>query len=302
MFLTIRRTFREALKNFTRNGWLSIATVSILTLSLFVVSVFFVVTLAVDNVLKGVQEKVNVSIYFKPDVSEERINEVKTALGKFAEVKSVEYISKDQALEDFRKNNATEPVILASLDEIGENPLLASLIVKAYDVNQYQLISDYVNNAEFNSDISRVNYGKNKEIIDKLNGIIAVTRKIGIGLGTLFTFISLLVTFNAIRITIYTHKSEIEIMRLVGASNMFIRLPFIFEGVLYGILSGLLSMLILITAIKFLAMYAPSLGPISNLMSIYLENFWLLLGGQIALGSLLGIIGSFIAMRKYLKV
>jgi cell division transport system permease protein len=302
MFLTIHRTFKEAFKNFTRNGWLSIATVSILTMSLFVISVFFVVTLAVDNVLNGVQEKVNVSIYFKPDVSEEKIDEVKSALEKFEEIKSVDYISKEKALEDFKRNNATEPVILASLDEIGENPLLASLIVKAYDVNKYQLISEYVEKAEFSSDISRVNYGKNKDIIDKLNGFIAVTRKVGIGLGSLFTLISLLVTFNAIRITIYTHKSEIEIMRLVGASNMFIRLPFIFEGVLYGILSGMISMLILFTSIKLIAIYAPSISLVSSLMSIYLGNFWILFAGQVALGSLLGIIGSFIAMRKYLKV
>ena len=302
MFLTIRRTFKEALKNFTRNGWLSIATVSILTMSLFVISVFFIVTLAVDNVLKGVQEKVNVSIYFKPDVSEEKINDVKNTLEKFEEIKSVDYISKEKALEDFRKSNATEPVILASLDEIGDNPLLASLIVKAHDVNQYQLISDYVNKAEFSSDISRVNYGKNKDIIDKLNGIIAVTRKIGIGLGSLFTIISLLVTFNAIRITIYTHKSEIEIMRLVGASNMFIRLPFIFEGVIYGILSGMISMLILFISIKLIAIYAPSISSMNGLMNIYIGNFWMLLGGQVTLGSLLGIIGSLIAMRKYLKV
>jgi cell division transport system permease protein len=302
MFLTIHRTFRESLKNFTRNGWLSIATVSILTLSLFVVSVFFIVTLAVDDVLKSVQEKVNISIYFKPDVLEVEIDDIKNSLEKFEEIKSVEYISKEKALEDFRKSNASEPVILASLDEIGDNPLLSSLVVKAHNVNQYQLISEYVEKAEFSSDISRVNYGKNKDIIDKLNSIIAVTRKIGVSLGALFTLISLLVTFNAIRITIYTHKSEIEIMRLVGASNMFIRLPFIFEGLLYGIISSIFSMLILFTSIKIITVYVPSLGPTNDLMKIYLENFWLLFGGQVALGSLLGIIGSFIAMRKYLKV
>jgi len=290
------------MKNFTRNGWLSIATVSILTLSLFVVSVFFVVTIAVDGVLNDVQEKVNISIYFKPDVSEEKINTIKNDLESFDEIKSVSYISKEVALEDFKRNNASEPAIMQSLEEIGENPLLASLIVKANDVNQYQSISDYINGSDFVSDVSRLNYGKNKDIIDKLNNIIVVIRKIGIVLGLSFTLISLLVTFNAIRITIYTHKSEIEIMRLVGASNMFIRLPFIFEGILYGMLSSIFSMLLLLSSIKIITTYIHSFAPINNLMQLYIANFWILLGGQIALGSLLGIIGSFIAMRKYLKV
>ncbi|KKR21614.1 MAG: hypothetical protein UT50_C0006G0028 [Candidatus Moranbacteria bacterium GW2011_GWA2_39_41] len=302
MFLTISRTFKEALKNFTRNGWLSIATVSILTMSLFVVSVFFVVTLAVDDVLQNVQERVNISIYFKPDVTIEKINSVKADLEKFNEVRMVSYVSKEQALEDFKKNNANETVILQSLEEIGDNPLLASLAVKANSADQYQLIAEYISKSDFNSDVSRMNYGKNKDIIDKLNGIIAMIRKIGIGLGLLFTIISLLVTFNAIRITIYTHKNEVEIMRLVGASNSFIRLPFVFEGVIYGILSSVLSMIFLFIAIKAINIYIPSVTLVSNLMNIYSGNFWSLLGGQILLGSLLGIIGSLIAMRKYLKV
>lgn len=302
MFLTISRTFKEALKNFTRNGWLSIATVSILTLSLFVISVFFVVTLAVDDVLQNVQERVNISIYFKPDVELEKINAVKSDLEKFKEVKSVEYISKDQALDDFIKNNASEPIILQSLDEIGDNPLLASLVVKTYESDTYQLIAEYVSKSDFDSDVSRVNYGKNKEIIDKLNGIIITIRKMGIALGLLFTTISLLVTFNAIRITIYTHKNEVEIMRLVGASNSFIRLPFVFEGVIYGILSSIVSMIFLVISIKLINVYLPSIALVSNLMHIYSGNFWSLLSGQILLGSFLGIVGSLIAMRKYLKV
>ncbi|MDO8241087.1 MAG: permease-like cell division protein FtsX [Candidatus Moranbacteria bacterium] len=302
MFLTISRTFKEALKNFTRNGWLSIATVSILTMSLFVISVFFVVTLAVDDVLQNVQERVNISIYFKSDVSVENINAAKADLEKFKEIKSVEYVSKEQALESFKNSSIAKPIIMQALDEIGGNPLWPSLAVKTTDSRQYELISEYVKKSNFSTDVSSVNYAQNKENIDKLNKIIITIRKIGIVLGLLFTIISLLVTFNAIRITIYTHKNEVEIMRLVGASNSFIRLPFIFEGVIYGILSSVVSMILLVISIKLINIYLPSVTLVSNLMSIYSGNFWSLLGGQILLGSLLGIIGSLIAMRKYLKV
>jgi len=302
MFLTIRRTFREAIQNFIRNGWLSIATVSILILSLYVLSVFFVVTSTANGIMKDVQGKVNISIYFKPDVSEQTIAEVKADLEGFNEVQSVRYVSKEQALEDFKKNNASEPIILQSLDEIGGNPLLASLVVKAGDPTRYQAISDHINQAAFFSEISRINYGKNKEIIDRLNSIVATIKKIGTSLGILFAAISLLITFNAVRITIYTHKQEIEIMRLVGASNYFIRMPFIFEGVIYGVMGTVFSMLILFISVRFVTPYVSSAIPSSNLVEFYFNNFGILLGGQAALGVFLGVIGSLIAMRKYLKV
>lgn len=301
MFLTIGRTFKEALRGFMRNGWLAIATISVLVLSLYVIGVSFVVATTADGILKDIQGKVNISIYFKSDVSEERMMEAKKTLEGFNEIRSVEYVSKDSALEKFKKDNANQKTIMQSLEVIGENPLLASLVVKANDSQQYQAIVDYVNKSEFGSDISNVNYDKYKEKIDKLNGMIVAIRRVGIAMGILFSVIALLITFNTIRITIYTHKQEIEIMRLVGASNLFIRLPFIFEGMLYGIMSSVLSMLILFMSVKFLTPYVSSSIPVSNLISVYFGNFWILLGGQIILGSLLGIIGSLLAMSRYLK-
>lgn len=302
MFLTIKRTFKEALTNFLRNGWLSLATVSILILSLYVVSVIYVVTLTVDSVLKNVQEKVNISIYFKPDVMEGKITEMEKYLKNYMAVKSVDYVSKEQALEDFKRNNADEPVILQSLQEIGENPLQASLVVKANNADQYQNVVDYINKSGFKEDIGRINYGKNKEIIEKLNSIIATIRKVGITLSLIFAAIAILVIFNTIRITIYTHRHEIEIMRLVGASNSYIRLPFAFEGIIYGLAASLVSMAILFATLKFMTPYVSSVIPSENLIAFYLAHFWKIFGIQVLVGSFLGISGSWIAMRKYLKI
>ncbi len=302
MFLTIKRTFKEALTNFLRNGWLSLATVSILILSLYVVSVIYVVTLTVDGVLKNVQEKVNISIYFKPDVAEGKITEMEKYLKNYTAVKSVDYVSKEQALEDFKRNNANEPVIMQSLQEIGENPLQASLVVKANNADQYQGVVDYINKSDFKEDIGRINYGKNKEIIEKLNSIIAAIRKTGIILSLIFAAIAILVIFNTIRITIYTHRHEIEIMRLVGASNSYIRLPFAFEGIIYGLAASLVSMAILFATLKFITPYVSSVIPSENLVAFYLAHFWKIFGIQVAVGSFLGIAGSWIAMRKHLKI
>ncbi len=302
VFIIIGRTFKEGLKNFLRNSWLSVATTSILVLSLFVISMLYVVTLTTDSVLKNIQEKINISVYFKADTPEKKIIEAKNNLEKFGEIKSVEYVSKDEALEDFKKNNAEEPAIIQSLEEIGENPLLSSLVIKSQNPEQYQTVYDYIQQASFKNDISRINYGKNKEIINKLNGIVFTTRKVGMALGIIFTIISILITFNTVRITIYTYRQEIEIMRLVGASNIFIRLPFIFEGILYGLCSSIISMALLFVILKFVTPYVSSIIPVENLMYFYASEFWTIFQIQAGIGVVIGIFSSCVAMRKYLKV
>lgn len=302
MFLVIQRTIKQGLQNFLRNGWLSVASVSILFFSLFLISLLFTITTTANKVMQNVQDKVNVSVYFKSDVSGESILEAKKNLESFAEVKSADYISKEQALEDFKKNNANEPAILQSLEEIGENPLLSYLVVKAQSPEKYDIISKYVTEAPFAEDVSRVNYEKNKEIIKKFNTIIAQVRKIGMILGSIFALVAILIIFNTVRITIYTHKEEIEIMRLVGASNVFIRLPFILEGLFSGIIASLVSMLALFIVLYFGGSYISGAVFVKSLISFYLSHWLALFALQVVLGSLLGIVGSIIAMRKYLKV
>jgi cell division transport system permease protein len=301
MFLAVKRTFKEALHNFLRNGWLSIAAVSILILSLYVVSVIYVVTFTIDDILKNMQEKVNISVYFKSDVENEKIDEMKKYLNNYMAVKSVEYVSKEQALEDFKKDNANEPAIMQALQEIGENPLQASLVIKANNAEQYQNVVDYIEKSEFKENISRINYNKNKEIIKKLNNIIAVIRKTGIVLGFIFFAIAILVIFNTIRITIYTHRHEIEIMRLVGASNYYIRLPFAFEGFIYGLTASLVSVIVLFITLRFMAPFVSVFIPSENLIGFYFSHFWKIFGMQLIIGSFLGVFGSWIAMRRYLK-
>lgn len=293
---------KESLINFWRNGWLSVAAVSVLVLSLFVVGAVFTMGIVADNVLQNVQSKVNISIYFKGDVSEEKIAESKKDLENFKEISSVEYISKEKALEIFKRDNANEPVIMESLDEIGENPLLASLVIKANNPSQYQSIVDYASNASFKDDVSRINYGKNKDLINRLSNILFQIKKFGLILVSIFGAVSILIIFNTIRITIYTHKQEIEVMRLVGSSNMFIRLPFIFEGILYGVVASIIASLILLLTVKFMNGYIATVVSSGNLFSFYLSHALYILGLQIVIGAFLGITSSWIAMGKYLKI
>lgn len=302
MLLIIGRTFKEGINNFLRNGWLSIAAVSVLLLSLFILGMLFMVTKVSNDVLKNTQDKINISVYLKSDVSEGRIAEIKKEVEKYPDVRSVEYISRNQALEDFKRNNANEPVIIQSLEEIGENPLLASLVVKAVNPENYEALAEKITSSDFKDDISRVNYGRNKEIIEKLNNLINQTKKIGLMLVILFSVISILIIFNTIRLTIYTHRQEIEVMRLVGASNTYIRLPFVFEGIIYGFIATVVSVLAIFGVINFISSFLPSLFPSGYLTSLFIHNLLILLAIQFLAGVILGVLSSMIAMRKYLKI
>lgn len=302
MWIIILRTFKEGFRNILRNGWLSVASVSVLFFSLLIISLLFSITLTANGVIKDVQSKINVSIYFKSDVKKEKIDEAKKQLESFQEVVEVQYVSKEEALESFKRENANEETVLKALEEIGENPLLSYLVVKTENPEQYEGIANFVNQSDFIDDVSRVNYEKNKEKINTFNQLISQVRKIGVVLGSIFALVAILITFNTIRLTIYSQKQEIEIMRLVGASNVFIRLPFIFEGIIYGLFSSLLSMGFLFGVMKLGGIYVAGNGFANKMVEFYLIYFWELLGIQLALGIFLGVVSSFIAMRKYLKV
>lgn len=308
MFLIIARTAKESLSNFWRNGWLSIASAIILSLSLFALGVLFIVSKAGKSSIEKIQSKVNISIYLKSDVSSERAMEIKSELEKNDLIKSVDYITKEKALEDFKKNNANEPVIIKSLDEIGDNPLLASLVVTAKSNDSYDSLAETISNANFREDVSRINYSRVKEYIEKLNSSTQQIEKFWTFLVIIFFFISILIIFNTVRITIYTHREEIEVMRLVGASNTYIRLPFLFEGIICAFASTIISMALLLGYVKYLSHQARTDLPIplffgeQNLLSVYISNFILIFAFQFISATFLGILSSMIAMRKYLKI
>ena len=247
------------------------------------------------------QNKLSVSVYFKADTTEKVINDAKDYFQKNTAVKDVIYVSKEQAFADFKRYNANDPDIMQSLDEIGENPLWSSLVVRAINSENYESIVGYIETSPFRDEISRINYAKTKEAIDKLNSIVKTINRTGMAMGLIFSLIAILITFNTIRVTIYAHKKEIEIKRLVGASNSYIRLPFIFEGLIYGLGSAIISMIILFITLRFLTPFVSTMIPTENLVVFYWHNFITIFGLQAGMGIILGVFSSLIAMRKYLK-
>ena len=300
--LKLWRTFKEGGTNFYRNGWLSFATVSVLSISLYIISVTLILGITANMILKGVQDKISVSVYFNQNVSTEKIQNIKKELSAYQEIKSVSYVSKEEALNDFKNMDGNDSTINKALEEIGDNPLLESLVIKAKNPEQYELIVKSLNNAPFFQDINRISFEENKLIIERMTTIIKLVEQVGLTLGIVFVFIGILITFNAIRLTMYAHKQEFEVMRLVGASNLYIRMPFVFEGILYGLTSAILVMFLLfLTARTITPLIAQSLEG-GNLVSFYLHNFFLIFGGLLASGIGLGVISGFVAIRRYLKI
>jgi cell division transport system permease protein len=298
----LKRTFKEGLDNFYRNGWLSFATVSVLAISLYIISVTMILGVASTIVRQNVQEKINVSVYFNADVEEAKIQEIRGKLTVLAGVKSIDFVSKEQALEQFKKLGNNNPSISQALDEIGENPLLPALVIKAKSPEQYEIIVKDINGSSFATDISRIDYEENKAAINRLNTIIKLVEQVGMTLGIVFVFIGVLITFNAIRLTMYSHRQEFEIMRLVGASNIYIRMPFVFEGVFYGASSAVSVMIALFITSNFLVPITRGSIAGGSILDFYLGHFFIIFFLLLISGIALGTISAVIAIRRYLKI
>jgi len=300
--LKIYRTFKEGFKNFTRNGWLSFAAVSVMVLSLYIMSVTVFIGFAGRTALDSVENQLNISVYFKMDVEENRVLAIKDELLQFQEIARIDFISRDRALEKLLETDGENEDISKALEEIGENPLPHSLVVYAFYPHQYEQIDTLLGSSSYAQEIDVINYDRNKATISSLHSLLSALEKIGLATGIVFLIISILITFNAIRLTLYSQRREFEIMRLVGASNLYIRLPSLVEGVMYGFVASVVTLAFLgITAQYLIPILENFLGE-GIAMSIVFTYWWMPVLIVPVAGIFLGIVSSWIAISKYLKV
>jgi cell division transport system permease protein len=228
MFITkIKRTIRAGFISFWRNGYVSLASVLVMTVTLSVLSSIIFTGALLDSTLTSVKDKVDINVYFVKGANEEDIAVITKALRNIPQVAKADYVSSDLALEDFRQRHKDDELTLQALEELGTNPLGASLNIKASDPSQYESIVKFLNDTKENSSsgsiIDRINYTKNKQAIDALNRIMVASSQLGSAIIVFFIVVSILITFNTIRLAIYIFREEISVMRLVGASEMYIR-------------------------------------------------------------------------------
>ncbi len=303
-FIKLGRTLSEGFRNFYRDGWLSFATVTVLTMSLYIISITFLLVTVGTVLLANVQNSVNVSAYFFPSTKESRILEVQKELREIKEINDIVYISREQALKDF-KEATKDPIILQAIEDFekeGDNPLFASLVIKATAPEYYADIAKLLTTPKYADDISEVNFSKNQGVINQLTRIVTVTRTLGITLGAIFIVIAILVVYNTVRITMFARRQEFEIMRLVGASNLYVRMPSLYEGFFYGIAATIATLILLGVTTYFIAPVAQNIifGNVS-LFGFYMQYFWEIAFITLFAGITLGVISGTIAIRRYLK-
>ncbi|OGD32314.1 hypothetical protein A3C91_00980 [Candidatus Azambacteria bacterium RIFCSPHIGHO2_02_FULL_52_12] len=302
MITAFKRVFLVGFQNFWRNGWLSATTVSVMVLVLSMILGLLMISVLTEAVVQHLENQIDISVYFKPKTAEPDILQVKNNLLAEKEVKSVEYVSEDAALALFKERHKADTIIAQVLEELDANPLEASLNIKAKAPDQFAAIAKFLEKKEYAPLISAVNYYENQETIARLSSVISAIRKTGLFITLALSVISVLVALNTIRIAIYTLKDEVTIMKLVGATNWFIRGPFLVEGVLYGLISATATIIVFYPIMFLLAPYVDNFFPGSDLFLYFQRNFmtlWLIL---LLCGIVLGVFGSMIAIRKYLKI
>jgi cell division transport system permease protein len=301
--ITLLRILKNGFVNFIRNGVLSFASTTIMVLTLLSLSVFFIINIVLNTGIQAIQNKIDVSAYIQDTAKETEIIDMQNKFASLAEVKSVKYVSKQEALERYKQQNAGNQKLLESLEGI-DNPLPASLEIKVYDPSKLEQVTQIFEEDKYKPLIRSVSYKKNKVIIDKLFAATEFIRKVGFVATALFGLIALVIVYNTIRIAIFSQSNDIEVMKLVGATNWYIRGPFVFEGALYGIIATIISMVSLGAILYYtgpaLGNYFGGVG--TDITSYLYDNAYIILAMQLTIGILIGTLSSVLALRKYLKI
>lgn len=300
--VTFKRAIGQAWMSFRRNGWLSTATILVMMLTLFVIGGLVLVSVIANTVLSDLENKIDISVSFKNATPENTILEIRKEIQALAQVKDVDYVSADDALLAFKEKHKDDPTVLSSLEELGdENPLPATLNIKAFNPDDLKEIAKFLDNKKYPS-VEKINYFENQKVIDRITKIITGVRTTGVALVIILGFIAVLVAFNTVRLAIYTAREEIGIMKLVGATNWYVRGPFMIEGLLDGAIAAVVTSLLFLPFIWFASSKISIFLPTVNLFKYFLDNFFEFFAILLVVGVVLGVASSMIAVRRYLKI
>lgn len=307
-WIKVKRIIRAGFFSFWRNGFISLSSILVMMVTLFVIGSVIFSSVVLKTTLDQLRDKVDINVYFITSAQEEDIIAMQKSLEQLPEVlPPVEYVSKEDELANFKKRHENDQFTLQALDELGENPLGATLNIKAKDPSNYEGIARFIESKSSesvgsNSIIDKVNYYQNKDAIDRLTKIINSANSLGLVLTLFLVAISILITFNTIRLVIYMSRDEISVMRLVGASDRYIRGPFFVAGAIYGFLSAIITLLIFYPVTLWLGGATANFFVGLNVFNYYTENFGEIFLIIVGSGVLIGSVSSYLAVRKYLRL
>jgi len=301
MLTTFYRIIKYGLHNFSRNYLVSIATILVLLIAVIVFTGLMMFGVTGNQAMALLQDKIDISVDFRRETTEDAMLALQSSLRDLAEVKEVEYVSREEALIRFRATHPPDSDVIQAIDAIGDNPLLASLNIKALHPRYYSVIAAYLNNETLSPIIEKVSYNQNYLVINRLARIIDLGRRAGLLLTIILAVIAGVVSFNTILLAIYSNKDEIGIMRLVGASNIFIRGPYIIVGIMYGISAALIGTIVSTPFIYWSSPYIAVLIPEMSLWNYFISNAFVIFGYNLLFATVIGVVSSFIVVKRYLR-
>ncbi|MBI3335155.1 MAG: hypothetical protein HY001_01480 [Candidatus Portnoybacteria bacterium] len=281
----LRRILKSGWQSFRRNVLVSGAAISILIITLSLITGVLLFRTLTDKVLASLKDKVSIGVYFFSNAPENQILQLKTALEDVPGVKTVEYTSRQEALKQFRKTHKDDPTINEALDKLGgQNPLPPSLTIKALQAEDYLNIVKFIEASEFKQLVEEIDYVKRQDAIENLGKVSNNVSQASVGGAVIMGLVSFLVSFNTLRLAIHNDRQKISIMRLVGASNNFVRGPFIVQGAVYGIIAAFLTLFLfaifLQTVDAKIETYFKGLGPL-GIANFYATHWLYFLGVQL---------------------
>ncbi len=308
-WVLIKRVLRAGMLDFSRNAFVSMASILVMTVTLFVVGLTLFAGVILGSALQELRDKADVNVYFVQNAPEQKILELKASLEALPEVAKVEYVSAEEALAQFRERHQNDQLTLSALDELGQNPLGAVLNVKAKNIAQYDAIASFLQdqqNAEQSGSpvIDKINYydQAHQEALTRLQQITDSASRLGLIIVIILIITTIAISFNTLRLAIYTSREEIQVMRLVGAGSFYIRAPFMVEAMLIGLISALVTLLVFYPLTYWLGTSTGNFFGGVNVFSYYTSHFlyfFLIIAGT---GVLLGAVAAFLATRRYLKI
>lgn len=301
MFTALKRIVRSGFIGFWRNAYVSLASIFVMVVALFVVGTTILIDQLLTASLANIQSRVDINVYFTTTASEEVVFELQSALEALPEVSAVGYTSRADALAEYRAENLDDEVAIQAIEELDDNPLGAVLSVQAQETSQYAGVAQYLEEqVQYEDVISTVNYNDNEDAINRLTTIIGAVEQATFFVMLILVVSAVLITFNTIRLAIYTTRDEIKVMRLVGASNMYIRGPFMLQGIMYGLIAGVMTLLIMYPMVLWLGPKTEAFFEF-NVFEYFVSDFVRIFLVVVGIGITLGLISSIMAVARYLR-
>ena len=300
MLTNFKRVLNFAVNDFGRNKGISIAAVFVLAMAIMLVTGLFFFQGIADYLTSQIKSKIDITAYFKNGTKEQDILNVKDEVLKMSpNIKSIEYVSSDQAIASFNEKHKDNPALVKALQEVGDNPFPGSLnITTNGDPLQYASVSNILQTSDFSKLIDKVVF--EKATIEKIYSFTTNVNIFGLVLGIMLILVSILVVFNTVKLAIENSREEINTMRTVGASDWFIKAPFVIQGTIYGLISFLICIILSAVSAYFLSPKLEVVLPGFNIFSYFLTNLWIFVLIQLGFGVGVGAISALVVVKRHL--